>query len=286
MDTRSSAARLMRIRDGVRGWRVDRVAVEEPLEVRLEGQPLSVTMRTPGHDFDLAVGFLLSEGVIDDAAEVREIRSCGDEQPSGHYNRLDVTLAAEAPGRAVARERTFLTTSACGVCGAASIDAITARLRYDVAADPLRVSPELIAGLPHRLRSHQRGFAATGGLHAAGLFDAAGELVCMREDVGRHNAFDKVLGWAATQRRLPLRSSIILASGRASFELTQKALVAGIPCLVAVSAPSSLAVGLARKAGMTLVGFVRGTTMNVYSGPERILDGAGQAGAQAEDGCM
>jgi FdhD protein len=260
----------MRIRDGVPGWRVDRVTVEEPLELRLDGHPLTVTMRTPGDDFDLAVGFMLCEGVIDDAAQVSEIRSCGDAEPNGHYNRLDVILTAGAPGLAAGRERAFVTTSACGICGSASIEAVASRPHTDVTGDPLRLSPELIASLPGRLAAHQRGFAATGGLHAAALFDASGELVCIREDVGRHNAFDKVVGWAATARRLPLRSHVILASGRASFELTQKALVAGIPCLVAVSAPSSLAIDLARHAGMTLVGFVRGTTMNVYTGHERV----------------
>lgn len=267
---RSKAARVMRIRDGVAGWRVDRVAAEEPLEVHLDGRPLTVTMRTPGDDFDLAIGFLISEGVIDNAAQVREIRSCGDAEPNGHYNRLDVFLTAGAPGMAAAQERSFVTTSACGICGSASIEAVTARPCADVAGDPLRLSPELLASLPQRLAAQQRGFAVTGGLHAAALFDAHGELVCIREDVGRHNAFDKVVGWAATERRLPLRSHIILASGRASFELTQKALVAGIPCLVAVSAPSSMSIDLARHAGMTLVGFVRGTTMNVYTGQERV----------------
>jgi len=224
------------------------------------GRPLAVTMRTPGHDFELAAGFLLAEGVVAGADDIRAMRYCvGDDV--ANFNVVDV-----AGPQPVEATRAFPVTSACGLCGRASIDAVRTRSRYDVAADPLTVAAAALAGLPARLRAAQRGFERTGGLHAAGLFDAGGGMVCVREDVGRHNAFDKVIGWAALDRRLPLTGHVILASGRASFELVQKAVMAGIPLLAAVSAPSSLAVDLAEEAGMTLVGFLRGTTMNVYSG--------------------
>jgi FdhD protein len=243
--------------------RADLLAVEEPLEIRVGGQPLAVTMRTPGHDIDLAAGFLATEGVIASAADLTQITMCDG-------NVADVTLA---PGVALPMERlqrNFITTSACGVCGKDSIDAIRVRARYDVSADQVRVAPAVLAALPDRLREAQRVFASTGGLHAAGIFTAAGNLLVLREDVGRHNAVDKVIGWALREGRLPLTGCVLLVSGRASFELTQKALMAGLPLLAAVSAPSSLAAELAGESGMTLVGFLRGSSMNVYTSPQRL----------------
>jgi FdhD protein len=267
--------RVLQVRaDGRATWRSDELTAEEPLEIRVNNRAVSVTMRTPGADFDLAVGFLVTEGVIDSAGDITAMRMCPHAEGGDALNVVEVTLRDETlrtPGRA------FYTTSSCGICGKASIDAVRTQSRYDVADDPVHVSAALLASLPERLRAAQKVFARTGGLHAAALFDARAELRCVREDVGRHNAFDKVIGWAATQQRLPLRSHIILASGRASFELTQKALMAGIPVLAAVSAPSQLAVEMARAAGMTLVGFLRGEQMNVYAGHARV-EGAAPAG--------
>jgi len=230
--------------DGNAGWLTDELAAEEPLEIRLDGEPLSVTMRTPGADFDLAAGFLVTEGIIAAVDEITSMKMCPHAaSTSGEYNVVEVVLRRHRPGLAGARN--FFMSSSCGVCGKATIDAVRTRSPYTVRDDPLVVAPSLLAALPDTLRTAQQMFTRTGGLHAAAIFSAAGELLCVREDVGRHNAFDKVIGWAATQRLLPLASHIILASGRASFELTQKALMAGIPMLAAVSAPSSLAVELA-----------------------------------------
>jgi formate dehydrogenase accessory protein FdhD len=252
-------------------WRSDDVSTEEPLEIRIGDVSLSVTMRTPGDDFDLVAGFLITEGIVRGAGEIAAMRMCPDAAAAtGELNIVEVTLSAAASSREVT-PRAFYMTSSCGMCGKASIEAVRTKSAYDVAGDPLRVSPALLLGLPAIQRSAQRQFSRTGGLHAAALFDSEGALLCLREDVGRHNAFDKVIGWAATQGRLPLLSHMILASGRASFELTQKALMAGIPLLAAVSAPSSLAVELAADSGMTLIGFLRGEQMNVYAGHERIL---------------
>jgi FdhD protein len=252
-------------------WRSDDVSTEEPLEIRIGETSLSVTMRTPGEDFDLVAGFLITEGIVRSSSEIVAMRMCPEAAAStGELNIVEVTLSAAASARDVT-PRAFYMSSSCGMCGKASIEAVRTKSLYDVAGDPLRVSPALLLGLPALQRSAQRQFARTGGLHAAALFDSAGVLLCLREDVGRHNAFDKVIGWAATQGLLPLRSHIILASGRASFELTQKTLMAGIPLLAAVSAPSSLAVELASDSGMTLIGFLRGEQMNVYAGHERII---------------
>lgn len=266
-------ARRRRVRQltvgGSAGWVTDDLATEEPLEIRLDGEPLSVTMRTPGADFDLTVGFLVTEGIIDHADAILSMTMCPRAAgETGEYNVVEVAL--RRPRDASVGTRNFFMSSSCGVCGKASIESVTTSSPYVVSADPLAVDPALLATLPETLRAAQTLFRRTGGLHAAAIFTASGELVCVREDVGRHNAFDKVIGWAATQRRLPLTSHIILASGRASFELTQKALMAGIPLLAAVSAPSSLAVELAERAGMTLVGFLRGERMNVYTGHHRL----------------
>jgi FdhD protein len=262
--------RLLRIEEASQQVRFDTLASEEPLEIRVDSSALAVTMRTPGNDFELAAGFLVTEGVVDRPEQIRTLRYCVGEDESQEFNVLNADLSPDAPGRAVG-ERNFLTTSACGLCGKASIDAVRARSSFDVSTDDVGVDPAVLSSLPDRLRTAQRVFERTGGLHAAGLFTAHGELVCLREDVGRHNAFDKVIGWAALEGRLPLRGHVILASGRASFELTQKALMAGIPVLASVSAPSSLAVELAEEAGMTLVGFLRGSTMNVYCGEHRLV---------------
>jgi FdhD protein len=260
--------------------RADTLTVEEPLELRVNGTPLTVTMRTPGHDIELVHGFLLTEGIISGAADVTLARYCEGAVVSGEsgfeentYNVIDVTLAPGVAAPSAELARNFFTSSSCGVCGKASIEQLRARTAWPVRDDPTRWPAELIAGLPDALRAEQRSFDRTGGLHAAGLFGPGGELLAVREDVGRHNAVDKVLGWALLQGALPATGCVLMVSGRASFELTQKAVMAGVPCLAAVSAPSSLAVETAVDAGMTLVGFVRGTRLNVYAGPDRVLTG-------------
>jgi FdhD protein len=234
----------------------DQVVVEEPLEIRIGGEPVAVTMRTPGHDEELALGFLLSEGMKPLSARVPDDLAAN-------------TIEAEAEGFDPSRHRrSFYTTSSCGVCGKGALEAVAVeapRLESD-----LVVSATLVAELPERLREAQPTFAATGGLHATGLFDDRGELVCLREDVGRHNAMDKVIGWAFGESLLPLARHVMCVSGRLSFELVQKAAVAGCPVLVAVGAPSSLAIDLARDRGMTLCGFVRGGRVNVYSESWRV----------------
>jgi len=254
--------------------RPDTLAVEEPLELRLDGTALTVTMRTPGDDIELAHGFLLAEGVISGRADISTARYCAGKDDSGRntYNVLDVTLAAGVPPPDPGVERNFYTTSSCGICGKAALDAVKLRTRFRPAAGTLPISTETLATVPDSMREQQRVFATTGGLHAAGLFTGSGELLAVREDVGRHNAVDKVLGWATQQERVPLAEAGLLVSGRASFELVQKAAMAGIPLLAAVSAPSSLAVELATEHGMTLVGFLRGATMNIYSGEHRFTD--------------
>ncbi|HVW79366.1 MAG TPA: formate dehydrogenase accessory sulfurtransferase FdhD [Mycobacteriales bacterium] len=251
--------------------RPDTLAAEEPLEIRIGGQALTVTMRTPGDDVDLVLGFLVSEGVIRSREDVRTVSYCAgsDAGEANTYNILDVSLD---PATSAARPaRHVLTTSACGLCGRTSIDEVRTRLPYDVAGDEAAWTPAAIAALPDALQLAQQVFQQTGGLHAAALFDdAAAAPLVVREDVGRHNAVDKVVGWALREDRLPARGTVLVVSGRASFELVQKAAVAGIPALVAVSAPSSLAVDLARETGLTLVGFARGATMNVYSRGDRL----------------
>ena len=258
--------------------RADTVAVEEPLEIRIgrsatEAEPFTVTMRTPGHDLELALGFLHGEGVVTGPEDVLTARHCPDAAVDADgnptHNVVEVILADHVapPSRALSRT----VSSACGVCGTESIEEVRSRSRSDVAADDVTVSPAVLADLPAALRGGQRAFARTGGVHAAGLFTPAGELVCLREDVGRHNAVDKVVGWALQSGRLPLRGTVLQVSGRASFELVQKAVTAGCPVLAAVSAPSSLAVDLAEQAGATLVAFSRGTSFNVYSAARRIV---------------
>ena len=265
--------RVLRIRDGATSTRPDTLVAEEPLEIRLNGKPLAITMRTPGDDFALAAGFLVSEGVLARAEEVANIVYCAGATSDGAntYNVVDVRLAPGVPLPDITLERNVYTTSSCGLCGKASLDAVRTAARVPITDTPqLSVTPELLAALPDRLRSAQRVFDRTGGLHAAGLFSPDGELLDLREDVGRHNAVDKLIGRALRSGRLPLSRSMLLVSGRASFELAQKAVMAGIPLRAAVSAPSSLAVDLAAETGLTLVGFLRGGSMNVYAGEERL----------------
>jgi FdhD protein len=250
----AAAVDVVRLPDG-RSER-DRVAVEEPLEIRIGGRAVAVTMRTPGHDEELALGFCLSEGLRPAGARVPDDLAA---------NTVDV----DAPGFDPARlQRSFYTTSSCGVCGKGALEAVA--VDAPRVESQLRVPLSLVAALPDRLRDAQAAFAVTGGLHATGLFDAGGSLLCAREDVGRHNAFDKVIGWAFGRGLLPLSDSLLCVSGRLSFELVQKAAVAGCPVLVAVGAPSSLAVSLASDRGITLCGFVRDGRANVYTEPWRI----------------
>ncbi|REE76887.1 FdhD protein [Rhodococcus wratislaviensis] len=255
--------------------RPDSLAVEEPLEIRVGGRSLSVTMRTPGDDIDLVHGFLLTEGVIENRDDVSVVRYCDgvDESGANTYNVLNVVLAEGVPAPG-GPERRFVTSSACGVCGKASLDQVRTRSRFPLSGNDLSVTAATLSSMPATLRAGQRIFDSTGGLHAAGLFTPDGALVALREDVGRHNAVDKVLGWALTQDRVPLSGSVLLVSGRASFELVQKSVMAGVPMLGAVSAPSSLAVDLALESGTTLVGFLRGESMNVYAGAQRVKIGA------------
>ncbi|WP_406487402.1 formate dehydrogenase accessory sulfurtransferase FdhD [Streptomyces phaeochromogenes] len=270
--------KVIRIRDGAVSTRPDTLVAEEPLEIRLNGKPLAITMRTPGDDFALAAGFLVSEGVLGAADELQNIVYCAGATVDGSntYNIVDVRTAPGVVIPDITLERNVYTTSSCGLCGKASLDAVRTTARWsidDTAGDttpPVRLEPELLASLPDRLRAAQRVFDRTGGLHAAALFTEDGELVDIREDVGRHNAVDKLVGRALQNGSLPLSRTVLLVSGRASFELAQKAVMAGIPFLAAVSAPSSLAVDLAAESNLTLVGFLRGTSMNVYAGEHRI----------------
>ena len=264
---------VTRLRGGSWTATRDTLVAEEPLEIRLGGETVSVTMRTPGADFALALGFCLTEGLLDDAGEVASIRYCTDPvQGAGEHNVVDITTRDDRTAPPELRRRVF-TTSSCGICGTASITAVRKRLA-GVHDDDVAVDVATLAGLPEALRRHQELFDRTGGLHAAGVFTAAGELVCLREDVGRHNAVDKVIGWAATDGRLPLGGHLLAVSGRVAFEIAQKALFAGVPVLAAVSAPSSLAVDLCEEAGITLIGFLRGgvhdPSMNVYTHTGRV----------------
>ncbi|MFC4904754.1 formate dehydrogenase accessory sulfurtransferase FdhD [Kocuria oceani] len=271
--------------EGDGGGRADTLAGEEPLEIRLHGSPFTVTMRTPGHDFDLVAGFLVSEGVVRAPSELVQMDYRSGIGPDGQrtYNVVDVRLAPGVALPDTSMQRHVYTSSSCGVCGTASIEAVTKVSSFDPAADPVRLPVPGLLALPDRLRTGQKLFATTGGVHAAGLFrwpaDSAGagdgpaepELLCVREDVGRHNAVDKVVGWALREGLLPLRGTVLQVSGRASFELVQKASMAGVPALAAVSAPSALAVDLADEVGITLLGFSRGTSFNAYAHRERLV---------------
>jgi FdhD protein len=252
--------------------RPETLVVEEPLELRVNGAAITVTMRTPGSDVELAQGFLLTEGVVGQRDDIARVEYCRGAGPDGAntYNVLDVTLAPGVSMPDIDVTRNFYTTSSCGVCGKGSIDAVRTISRHSPGDDPTVVASETLSAMPDQLRSAQRVFASTGGLHGAALFDADGTMLVVREDIGRHNAVDKVIGWAVEQGRIPLSGTVLLVSGRASFELTQKSIMAGIPVLAAVSAPSSLAVDLASQAGLTLVAFLRGESMNVYTRPDRV----------------
>ena len=252
--------------------RPDTVVVEDPLEIRVNGSPITVTMRTPGADFELAQGFLLTEGMIAARGDVLTVRYCkgAGEDGTNSYNVLDVTLRPDIPAPQVDITRNFYATSSCGVCGKASLDAVELSTQHSPGDDPATVPAATLAGLPAQLRSAQKVFASTGGLHGAALFEVDGSMLAVREDVGRHNAVDKVIGWALESQRIPLAGSVLLVSGRVSFEITQKAVMAGIPIVAAVSAPTSLAVDLAAQSGLTLVAFLRGDSMNVYSRPDRV----------------
>lgn len=259
---------------GVREWNDgalratdDYLAGEEPLEIRIGDSPMSVTMRTPGHDLELATGFLLTEGLVKLGDEFSVGHEPDEKQNGANRVRVDfppnVTLDPELT------RRNFYASSSCGVCGKASIDSIRSRAIRPIDSD-CRIDPEVLCGLPDQLRAAQAVFGRTGGLHAAGLFTPQGEPMAVREDVGRHNAVDKIVGWAWMNNRLPLRDSVMMVSGRGGFEIVQKAIVAGVPVLASVSAPSDLAVNLAREFGLTLVGFLRGRRFVIYSGAQRI----------------
>jgi FdhD protein len=268
----ATPVRLTALRNGVRSERPDQLATEEPLEIRVGGPDqealqVAVTMRTPGGDFELAVGFLFTEGLIG-PADVQRVAYCDDvDDETQRYNV--VTVSVQRPFDAESVRRNFYATSSCGVCGKAALDDI--EVRCAPVATGTRVDAEVLVSLPDRLREKQRVFDRTGGLHAAGLFDVEGRLVSLREDVGRHNAVDKVVGEQLLAGAIPLADHVLQVSGRASFEIVQKAAVAGIPVVSAVSAPSSLSVEAAERFGMTLVGFVRDGGCNVYSHPERVV---------------
>jgi FdhD protein len=266
---------------GVKEWREgelrsfdDYLAGEEPLEIRVGEAAVSVTMRTPGHDLELAAGFLFTEGLISSRAQVALVRHEPDATQNG-LNRVRVDLAPGVEIDTEALRRNFYAASSCGVCGKASIAAVRVQ-RIEAPNAEWEVDPEVLCRMPDQLREAQQIFDRTGALHAAGLFSVSGELLALREDVGRHNAVDKIVGWALASDRVPLSNSLLMVSGRAGFEIVQKALVAGIPVLASVSAPSDLAVNLAREFGMTLIGFLRGRRFVIYSGAERLSAGASE----------
>lgn len=247
----------------------DYLAAEEPLEIRVGAQPLSVTMRTPGNDLELAAGFLYTEGIIERRGQILELEENAGETPANRANAVRARLAPEAAPDFAKMRRHFFAASSCGICGKASIDAIRARALAPL-NDGFQIDVEALTHMPEALRESQAVFGRTGGLHAAALFDAEGKLLVMREDIGRHNAVDKVVGWALLKKRLPLSSTVLLVSGRGGFEIVQKAIVAGLPVVASVSAPSSLAVQLARELRQTLIGFLRGRRFVIYSCEERI----------------
>jgi len=272
----SVEGRVVTVDGGVASPRFDRVATEEPLEIRLragEGaRTVAITMRTPGNDFELAAGFLFTEGVLARASDVRAISYCldGSVAEDQQYNVVNVDVVAGTLPALDALERHFTTTSACGVCGRSQLESLEARGIEPIGDDGSTIAARMTVELPERLRAAQGVFEKTGGLHAAGLFSLDGELIAVREDVGRHNALDKLIGWALLQKRLPLERHVLLVSGRTSYEIVQKALVARIPIVCGVSAPSSLAVDVARRFNMTLAGFIRGPRFNVYAGEKRL----------------
>jgi FdhD protein len=281
MAASSHAVDISRVSNGQRATQSDSVAVEEPLEIRLafstpDGRAtrsISITMRTPGNDHELAAGFLFGESIVQEASDISSIELCGPPAPdSGNHNVIRVELAPNVEVDLGRLQRHFYTTSSCGVCGKTSLDALRVIGVEPLSGSSVSFSTALLTGVPDKLRTVQTTFDETGGLHAAAAFDSAGNLLVTMEDVGRHNAVDKVIGSLFLQGRLPGAELGLMVSGRASFELTQKALVAGMPLLAAVSAPSSLAVQLASEFDLTLVGFLRGETFNIYSGQHRITE--------------
>ena len=260
---------IRRKEDGAYECVTDEVAIEEPLEIRIGQDPLVVTMRTPGNDEELAAGFLLSEGIVKTRTDLREITRCT--LPASLGNVLNIALAATAKFTPAAAHRFGTISTSCGLCGKTSIEFIRQQFPPIDGATPIRIEAAKLLELPGRLRSAQGNFARTGGIHAAGIFDLAGNLVAVREDIGRHNAVDKVIGRAFLDGLLPLSRHLLLVSGRSSLEIVQKALAAGIPIVAAVSAPSSLAVNFARESGQTLIGFLRPPTFNIYSHIERVV---------------
>ncbi|MDD5200712.1 MAG: formate dehydrogenase accessory sulfurtransferase FdhD [Terrimicrobiaceae bacterium] len=287
----ASAIQVRRVDGDLANSALDSVAVEEPLEIQIgqerhgmrTSRPVSVTMRTPGHDGELAVGFLFGEAILSERSDVADISfPSGEDGESANRVRVQLRAGFKLDGRML--DRNFYATSSCGVCGKASIKAVRRMARGPALheGDGFRLTPEIIHQMPARLRDAQELFEHTGGLHAAALFDAGGNLLSLREDVGRHNAVDKVIGAEWLASRVPIHNRILFVSGRASFELVQKAVRAGIPALAAVGAPSSLAVELARASGMTLLGFVRGGRFNIYAASHRILDAAVRLEAVAD----
>ena len=281
MSASSNAVEITKMRAGVAESLADSVAVEEPLEIRLgyatpDGRAtrsISITMRTPGNDRELAAGFLYTEAIIQNAADVASIETCGPPAPdSGNHNVIRVDLAADVEVDLGRLQRHFYTTSSCGVCGKTSLDALRVGGASEMDSSAQTFSRAVLTGVPEALREVQHTFDKTGGLHAAAAFNSEGDLICVMEDVGRHNAVDKVIGSLLLNNSLPADELGLMVSGRASFELMQKTLVAGMPLLAAVSAPSSLAVQLAQEFNMSLIGFLRGDTFNIYAGEERIIE--------------
>jgi FdhD protein len=252
--------------NGVANPADDYLAVEEPLEIRVCGQPLTVTMRTPGHDRELAAGFLWTEGLIDDPNQITAVNY---DETAPKSNLIDIELLDGFPQTA-SETRNFIAGSGCGICGKTSIETVRARGLRPLHST-LKIDPEILCTLPQKLRDEQQVFGRTGGLHAAALFSPEGNLIALREDIGRHNAVDKIVGWALLSSKLPLADSVLMVSGRGGFEIVQKAIAAGVPVLASVSAPSSLAVQLARELGLTLIGFLRGRRFVIYSGESRCL---------------
>jgi FdhD protein len=247
----------------------DYLAAEEPLEIRIGEHPISVTMRTPGHDLELAAGFLFTEGLVRERDQILALENATGDDVGKRGNVVQTDLAPEAAPDFDKMRRHFFASSSCGICGKASIDSVRSRLLR--APDPnFKIDPDLLVRLPEALRSAQDVFETTGGLHAAALFDAHGQLLVVREDIGRHNAVDKVIGWALLKERIPLSNCVLIVSGRGGFEIVQKAIVAGIPVVASVSAPSSLAVQLARELRLTLIGFLRGKRFVIYAGEDRV----------------
>ena len=255
--------------DGKLRRKDDYLAVEEPLEIRIGEHPLSVTMRTPGHDLELAAGFLFTEGLVQRRGQILKLQTASPESALNSGNIVQVELTPDAMPDFDKMRRHFFAASSCGICGKASIDSVRSRLLQPPNPN-FRLAPKVLLRMPDALRSSQDVFKRTGGLHAAALFDAGGTLLALREDIGRHNAVDKLIGWALREGRLPLAESVLLVSGRGGFEIIQKAIVAGVPVVASVSAPSSLAVQLARELRLTLIGFLRGRRFVIYAGEDRL----------------